>query len=169
MGLGPSTRVFTSKTLIDWNIVSPRSGLVYDVSGEGRTLVKASYGRYASGLSTELGFTANPNTNQPWERYRWVDDGDGQWQPGEEGEPFATRGPRERPFPKPPITREFTLSLEHELRGAVAIRSGVVWRGLRQPYARRTPTAHGAHTPVRSRSWTPDRMGYLETTMTEAI
>ena len=39
-----------SKPDINWSVLSPRIGLTYDVTGDGKTVVKATYGRYASGL-----------------------------------------------------------------------------------------------------------------------
>ena len=100
--------------------------------------MKASYGLYPFLLGTDLGFNANPNSNTPWDRYTWVDDnGDGVWQMGEQKAPLATRGLEKiDPALKLPYTREFVLSAERELPGGVALRSGLVRRGFRRPYAR---------------------------------
>jgi hypothetical protein len=124
--------------LIEWNVFSPRLSVTYALTKDSKTLAKASYGVYPTVPSPELGFNANPNSNQPWTRYRWEDDnGDGFWQPGEQKATLATSG-REAIDPelKLPFTREATLDVERELRGGVALRSGLVWRGLRQPYLR---------------------------------
>lgn len=37
-----------------WSNISPRLGITYDLSGNGRTVLKASYGRYYAGLTTML-------------------------------------------------------------------------------------------------------------------
>jgi hypothetical protein len=144
----PATRIFPAvNNLIDWNVLSPRVGVAYDVTGDGRTLAKASYGRFAVGPGTELGFNANPNSNQPWTQYRWVDDNDdGLWQPGEQkGEPINPRGLEKVDSTlKLPYTREVAVSLERELSGGVALRSGLVWRGLRQPFARQDDNRPGS-------------------------
>ena len=79
--------------LIDWNVALPRVSLVYGLTGDGKTLAKASYGRYSGVPGPDLGFNANRNSNQPWARYAWVDDNrDGLWQQGEQKEARATSG-----------------------------------------------------------------------------
>ena len=126
---------FPKVNLIDWNVFSPRLSVVYALTSNAKTLAKASYGLYPTVPSPDFGFSANPNSNQPWTRYHWVDDnGDGFWQPGEQRATLATSG-RESIDPglKLPVTREATLDVERELRWGVALKSGVVWRGLRQP------------------------------------
>ena len=36
----------TSGNLVEWNNVSPRLGIASDVTGHGKSVVRASYGRY---------------------------------------------------------------------------------------------------------------------------
>ena len=79
--------------LIDWNVVAPRIGLVHDLSGDGKTIAKVSYSQYWLGPGTDLGFNANPNSNQWWRRHTWSDlNGSGVWEPGEEGRLVGSRG-----------------------------------------------------------------------------
>jgi hypothetical protein len=47
--------------LIIWNTVAPRVGATFDVSGNGRTIIKGNYGRYWWNPGTELSATVNPN------------------------------------------------------------------------------------------------------------
>ena len=81
--------------LIAWTVPSPRVSLVYDVTGDGRTLAKASYGRYSLGPGTELGFNANRNSNQPWRRWT-LGRPERRWPPGSQaskrGDRSTTRG-----------------------------------------------------------------------------
>jgi hypothetical protein len=46
--------------LVDWNTVSPRIGLVFDVTGKGDSVVRFSYGRYYIMQGTGLAETVNP-------------------------------------------------------------------------------------------------------------
>ncbi len=134
-----ATQIFPANdNLVDWNIIEPRVALVYQLANDGKTLAKASYGFYSGGGSPPLGFSANPNSDQPWDRYEWIDDNrDGLWQAGEEKRALATRGVDQiDPGLKAPYTREVTFSLERELPGGLAVRSGFVWRGARQRHAR---------------------------------
>ncbi len=141
--------------LVEWNVFSPRLSVVYALTKDSKTLAKASYGVYPTVPSPDLGFNANPNSNQPWTRYQWVDDnGDGFWQPGEQRATLATSG-REAIDPglNLPFTREATVDVEQELRGGVALKSGLVWRGLRQPFLRQNVSqpwsAYSVETIVR--------------------
>src|SRR6185436_2771325 len=43
-------------TLYTWNVVSPRLGMTTKLSGDGRTMLRASYGRFSQGVLTgEIG------------------------------------------------------------------------------------------------------------------
>lgn len=50
-----------------WNTVSPRVGLAYTLTGDGKTVLKASYGRYFLTLYGEyFGRNLNPNSSISW-------------------------------------------------------------------------------------------------------
>ena len=51
-----------SNNVADWNVVSPRLGLSYSVTSDGRTVVKLTYGKSWFPPGTELIFGANPNS-----------------------------------------------------------------------------------------------------------
>lgn len=128
--------------VIDWNVIVPRVGAVYDLTGDGSTLLKASAGRYRLSPGSAFGFTVNPNSNEWWTRYAWTDtDGSGAWNPGEEGaQPLGSRGgialESLDPDLKLPIVNEFAAWLERSLPAAVAVRTGLVWRREHQHFAR---------------------------------
>ncbi len=125
-----------------WSVAAPRVGMVFDLSGDGKTFVKASAGRYW-GVPADLGQNVNPNPGEWWTRYLWLDaNRSGAWEAGEEGASRGTRGGRAlesiEAGLKPPWTDEATLSLEQELPATLAVRSGVVWRRESRRYARQT-------------------------------
>jgi len=128
--------------LIDWNVLTPRLGAAVDLTGTGQTIAKLSYALYRLAPGTEIGFNANPNSNQWWRRYRWFDVNDsGVWESGEEvGAPLETRGGEKLESLDPalqlPSLTEVAGWIEHELPASVGIRTGVVWRGERQHFAR---------------------------------
>jgi outer membrane receptor protein involved in Fe transport len=132
--------------LIDWNVLVPRISLSLDLSGDGRTLFKLSYGKYwrpSGGLN--LGVNANANSTDWWERFNWSDlNDDGHWSAGEELEPLGRQGGEASesldPGLKLPFVREFTGRIERELVGKIGIETGIVWRGERQPFLRQDQT-----------------------------
>ncbi len=130
--------------VIDWNLLAPRIGAIYDLAGDGRTLLKLNYGQYSFGVGSELGPNANPNSNEWWQHYSWSDlNNNGVWERGEEGGLIESRGGVELESIDPglqlPLLREVAASFERELFANVGIRTGVVWRGERQHYVRQNP------------------------------
>jgi hypothetical protein len=108
--------------VVDWKTVGPRISAAYDLAGDGRTGVKAAFGRYyymiASGGGILGGF--NPNGNYS-EQYTWSDaNGDRHFQLGEQtGAPVISRVDTSTvsrdPDYKRPYTDEFTGGVDHEL------------------------------------------------------
>jgi hypothetical protein len=142
----PTLQTFQAiDNLIDWNVLAPRIGVTRDLGGDGKTIAKLSYGRYWLGPGTDLGFNANPNSNQWWERYAWSDpDRSGVWDPGEQGLLEERRGgvaiESLDPALELPMVSEVAAWVERELGRSVGIRTGVVWRGERQNYMRQNVT-----------------------------
>lgn len=74
-GVTYDPRVTKSFKPIVWNTLSPRLGLVYDLTGDGKTLLKASFGRYFQILQGQyFGRDLNPNSAITW-RVRLNPDG----------------------------------------------------------------------------------------------
>jgi hypothetical protein len=137
----PQPQVFAAvANVIDWNVVVPRVGLIHDLSRDGRSLLKLSYGSYS--LAPGAAFNANVNNSPWWSRHKWSDDDkDGEWQPGEEAaRPSGTHGGSAAdvidPRLKLPRLNEVGAWFERELLGNLALRTGVVWRGERNHFLR---------------------------------
>ena len=143
----PTAQTFPAvDNLIDWNVIAPRIGLVHDLAGDGKTIAKLSYGQYWLAPGTDLGFNANPNSNQWWQRYTWSDP-----TATASGNPAKKVPCQEQPWRRGarigrPGTR---TSIRQRVRCAgssaswlanVGVRTGVVWRGERQHYMRQNVT-----------------------------
>jgi len=75
--LFPITTYPASGNLVDWNTVSPRLGLAYDVTGKGNSVLRFNYGRYYIMQGTGLAESANP-VGLSGKYYSWTDsNGDG--------------------------------------------------------------------------------------------
>jgi hypothetical protein len=123
--------------LLAWNFAASRLGASVDLRGDGRTIVKLSYGRYWLPPSTVLGFNLNPNQPDWWERRAWSDDNQsGVWEPGEESDRLEFRGGTATveidPGLRPPYVREAAARMEREVARGLLVSSGVIWRGERQ-------------------------------------
>ncbi len=102
-----------------WNNVTPRIGVIYDVTGDGTWAVKANYARYAENLGTSYGGATNVNGTGR-EEWSWVDDnGDGLFQIGENktflDDSFPTEGTEVDSDLSSPLVDEFTFGVEHEM------------------------------------------------------
>src|SRR5258706_1328420 len=130
--------------------VAPRVGITYDVTGSGKTVVKANFGQYWWNRGAALSSDVNPNPGVWWKRYAWPADlnGNGVWDPGEQGNLLATQGgvatTNIDPNLKDPYTLEAATWFEHELFSNFGLRTGFVWRGedqlrqrvnVNQPYS----------------------------------
>ena len=73
-----------------WNVVAPRLGASYNLSGDGRTVIKANGGWYWNNPGTA---SSNPNPESWFKRHAWTDtNGNGFWNAGEEGRLIASQG-----------------------------------------------------------------------------
>ena len=134
----PATATFPAVDALNiWNTVAPRIGATFDVSGDGKTMLKGNYGRYWWNPGAELSATANPNPPVWQRRYVWSDtNGDRLWQPGEEGRLIAALGGGATSTIAPGLedarTEEVATWIERELAPNLGVRGGFVWRTERQ-------------------------------------
>ena len=139
----PTAQTFAAvDNYISWVNPAPRLGMTYDVTGDGKTVVKANYGTYWWNPGADFVFNISPNASAWWRRHRWTDlNNDNRWNPGEEGAvPTSTRGGTATesldPNLKNQYTQEFATFLERELIANFGLRAGYVWRGQRNQYGR---------------------------------
>jgi hypothetical protein len=116
-----------------FNHVVPRVGVIYDVSGTGKTLLKANFGRYYFNPGVGLADSVNPNTSTQYTQFSWTDrNGDLLWQPGEEGTIEQQFGGTANVLFDPDLRNSYTDELstwvERELPGQVGVRAGFVWK-----------------------------------------
>lgn len=129
-------------SLAAWNQFAPRLSLVFDVDGNGRTLVKLAYGRYRWLPNAAAAFNANPNTGPWWTQHAWSDpNGSGRWEPGEEGvDTERTNGgeiiEETDPDMRLPVVDEVSGWIERALPAGITLRLGAVWRLERFQIAR---------------------------------
>jgi hypothetical protein len=139
------TGTIEGQTLVTWNSFAPRLGLTYDVSGDGKTVVKAHYGRYYINIADTLG-AANP-ANWAFQRFEFNDPNQNGLYDGEHelGALVATRGTvgsslegargtPVNPDLKPSFADEFSLSAERELASETSIRVSYVRKQLRNDF-----------------------------------
>ena len=129
--------------VINWNLWSPRAGFTFDISGDGKTVVKLNYGQYWWNPGADFMFNVSPNrVGGWWKRYAWTDpNGSGVWEPGEEGATIIERSGGAAsesldPNLEDTYTREIATWFERELVTNFGVRTGFVWRGQRQRYER---------------------------------
>ncbi len=127
----PAMQVTGVDNLLTWNVLGPRFGLAWDVRGDGKTVVKTSYGRYYHNQSRTIPMIVNPNDAPQWRRYFWQDtNGDLVYQPGEERQLLGTRGgvaagSLSRDL-EAPYADEATAFVEREVAGHFGLRAGFV-------------------------------------------
>ncbi len=122
-----------------FNHLAPRVGMVFDLQNNGKTLLKANYGRYYFNPGVRLADATNPNTSTQFTQYAWTDrNGDRLWQDGEQGAVQAQFGGTANvsidPNLKNSYTDELSAWVERELGGQVGVRAGFVWKMDRDGY-----------------------------------
>jgi len=133
--LGPVTlaaETFAAQDLYTWNQVAPRIGATFDLSGDGKTVLKANYGLFWHNPGVGVGSDANPNTPTKSATYAWNDiNGDRRWQSGEEGNQTAQAlagAISLDPNIKAPRTDEVSLWIERQLSDTMGVRAGYVYK-----------------------------------------
>ena len=127
------------KNLPNWNNVVPRLGVSYDLTGQGKTAVKANIGVYVASQGTGFATTYSASVFAIDQR-TWTDsNGDDIAQESEIG-PTSNRnfGVRRNQNPDPDTSRPYQLlgdvALQHELFGGLGLSVGYYHRRLRQQY-----------------------------------
>ena len=139
---GPSSvlfpaRCFDEVNLPTWNTVVPRVSAAFDLSGDGRTVVKGGYGRFGYMREEALPRRYDPNSIG-YAVFQWHDlNRNSNWEPGESnlnlngpdfiestGHEFAAIAPNFVPNPdeKQVMYDEYSVNLERELVANLALR-----------------------------------------------
>jgi hypothetical protein len=118
-----------------YNNVVPRLGMIIDLTGQSRTVLKANWGLYAWNPGTALSENVNDNPADWYNQYAWTDaNANRLYDRGEEGVIIARRGGAATSFLDPNIkntmTSEVSAWLEHELMPGFAVQGGYVYRGI---------------------------------------
>lgn len=105
-------------SIVNWKTVSPRGGVIYQLTKDGKTAVKFNAARYYHLMSTGIPGSANPNAFG-FDVVEWLDlNNDLKFQPNEAGIVFAPATPlltSVDPDLKAPYSNEFLFDVEREI------------------------------------------------------
>ena len=143
---GPGGQSFPAvNPIVTWWDLGPRLGVTYDITGRGKTVVKANSATYWPNLGSALASYVSANPQFWFKRYTWPTDlnSNGVWDPGEETRLIQTSGGQaftafDRQL-ESNFTRQVSAFLEHELRASFGIRTGLVWNGERHIFNQVNP------------------------------
>jgi hypothetical protein len=125
-------KTFAERHMFTWNGVAPRLGVVFDLTGDGRTVLKGNYGYFWHNPGVAIGSSANPNTPGKQATYQWNDaNGDRRWQPGEELNRTSQAlegGVLLQDDIRQPYSHEGSVWLERQLSDSVGLRGGFVYK-----------------------------------------
>lgn len=123
---------FPQEDVFTWNSFGPRVGMVYDFSGEGRSVLKFNYGLFWHNPGIGVADTSNPNQASKTETYVWNDlNNDRRFQLGEQGARTASAlagAVGVDPDLKQPYTHEVGLFFEQQLTDVIGARVGFVYK-----------------------------------------
>jgi len=135
---GPSGQAFAAiDNAVDFNNWAPRVGGSWLVTGDQKTTLKATFGKYWLYPGSGLGAALNANASMWFRRYAWTDPNrSGSWEPGEEGRLLSVQGGSTSVVFDPELentfVRQVTVYLEREVANDFGLRTGFVWNGRRQ-------------------------------------
>jgi hypothetical protein len=148
-----AAKTFAETDMYTWNQFAPRVGGTFDLSGDGKTVIKANYGLFWHNPGVGVAGNANPNTTAKSETYAWNDlNGDRRWQPGEQGNRTASQLEGTislDPNIEAPITHEVSGWLERQLSDTMGMRAGFVYKtqdNLIQTYVPGRSVLNGAYS-----------------------
>ncbi|HJU41429.1 MAG TPA: carboxypeptidase regulatory-like domain-containing protein [Vicinamibacterales bacterium] len=126
-------QTFPEREFFTWNNVGPRIGLTYDLAGDGKTVVKASYGLFWHNPGPGVSADANPNQNNKSVTYTWTDrNADRRFQLGEQSaNPTATTlaGTIQLdPNITSPYSHDATVYVERQVTADIGARVGFVYK-----------------------------------------
>jgi hypothetical protein len=125
-------KTFAETDLFSWNLFAPRIGVVFDLAGDGKTVLKGNYGLYWHNPGVGVPSDANPNTGTKSATYGWNDlNRDRRWQTGEETaqQSASLEGAiRLDPDIKAPYSHEAAAWIERQVSETIGVRAGYVYK-----------------------------------------
>jgi hypothetical protein len=125
-------KTFAEQTFFTWNVAAPRIGVTYDLTGDGKTVLKGNYGLYWHNPGATVASNGNPNTASKSATYTWNDINlDQRWQPGEQVAETAASLEgliTVDPNIEAPYTHEASFWLERQLTDTMGVRGGFVYK-----------------------------------------
>jgi len=124
-------------TLNNWGT---RAGMSADLTGDGKTVLKVHYGTFWVYPAPIFTAAINPNPSGWSQTYLWTNDanGNGRWDPGEEGPLTSVSGGSTSTRLDSDIAntyvRQVSSYIEREVAPDVGVRTGFVLNARRQPY-----------------------------------
>ncbi len=132
----PSALSFAAVSeVVAFNHIAPRFGATYDLTGDGRTVLKGNYGRFYFNPGVNLADSVNPNTSTQYAEWPWNDlNGDRVFQEGEQvgSAPTIQFGGVANASIDPDLenayTDEASAFVERALMTDLGVRVGFVWK-----------------------------------------
>jgi hypothetical protein len=121
--------------VIAFNHIVPRVGATYDLTGDGKTVFKANWGRFAFNPGVNLADAVNPNTSTQYEVWTWNDlNGDRMFQDTERvgAAPTQKFGGAANTFIDDNLENSYTdeasFFVERAILQDLGVRVGYVWK-----------------------------------------
>lgn len=155
---GPYGLQFDEITGATWNSPGSRLGVVYAVTDDQKTVIKANYGQYWQNPGPELSGVFNAASPQNYSTYEWIDPnpvyvpapaptadprGHPVFNPATIGRLISVSGTNPNGTPavttdpnlKNTYNHQALLYVEREVAANFGVRTGMVWNGYRQGYS----------------------------------
>ena len=121
------------KEVVVFTHLAPRLGATYDLTGDGRTVLKGNWGRFYYNPGVNLADSVNPNTANQYSDRAWNDLNDDRvYQAGEEGVLQTRFGGVANASIDPDLKNSFTdeasVFLERVVIPDLGVRAGFVWK-----------------------------------------
>ncbi len=128
-----ATSLAEQPEIVVFNHIVPRIGASYDLTGDGKTVVKANYGRFFFNPGVNLADAVNENTANQYSDHLWNDLNDDRiFQDGEQGALQTRFGGVANAFIDPDLenayTDEASVFVERSVMTDLGVRAGFVWK-----------------------------------------